>query len=137
MPTIPDVVDISNNRQKSVADAPDYGFGWKWKVCQIKDWNVNTNVNRIYSNLDAQELMLRHFQYICVHVLVNERFSILKKQASYRKSEEVLDQRIFLKYDQIHAIFRDAPIRQWLFFRYFRIRPEPFLTTTGNSFMIL
>ena len=80
MPTIQDFTDISDKRQTSVAHSPDYEFGWKQKLGQIKKLDFNTNINSIYSNMDAHELMLRHSQYICFPVLVNKRFSIMKKK---------------------------------------------------------
>ena len=74
--------------------------------------------------MDAHELMLSRSQYICVLVLVNARFSILKKKQKPKKRRtkrfwirEYLKKRE--KYGQFHILFSELSLsdREY-FFRY-------------------
>ena len=81
--------------------------------------------------MDAHELMLRRFQYICVLALVNARFSILKKQKPSKQEtkrfwiRECLKKRE--KYGQFHTLFSELRLsdREY-FFRYIGMSPECF-----------
>ena len=69
--------------------------------------------------MDALELMLRRSQYICVLVLVDARFSILKKKKqrpTKRRTKRFWIREYLKKTEEIwsvpHTVFRVKPIRQ-------------------------
>ena len=124
----PDFADISDNRQRSVPDSPDYEFGEKWKVRQKS--KLEHKCNSISATcMDAHELMLRRSQYICVLALVNARFSIMKKQKPTKRRRKRFWIREYLKqrekYGQFHTQFSELRLsdREY-FFRYIRMSPE-------------
>ncbi|KAL9977992.1 hypothetical protein ACROYT_G015463 [Oculina patagonica] len=81
--------------------------------------------------MDANKLMLRRSQYICVLALVNARFSILKKQKPTKRRTKRFWIREYLKkrekYGQFHTLFAELRLsdREY-FFRYIRMSPERF-----------